>query len=133
LKLAFRADRTGPTGSVRARTRVGPPFGGPPGLVHGGVIATLLDEAMTKVTAHLGVFALTAGLEVHFERPLRLGTVVDVFGRPKSRKGRVLEHESWIADACGRVLARGRARFVVPRPELAEQIVRSFRAAGREP
>jgi uncharacterized protein (TIGR00369 family) len=117
---------------VRAKVRVSDAFGGPPGLVHGGVIATLLDEAMTKVTAHLGVFALTGGLEVAFLRPLPLGSTVEVFGRPVSREGRVLEHESWLADRTGTVIARGRAKFVEPRPEVKEKLIRSFAAATRK-
>ena len=132
LRLRFKADRDGPAGSVRAKTRVTGEFGGPPGLVHGGVIATLLDEAMTKVTAHLGVFALTGGLEVSFLRPLPLDSTVEVFARPVSREGRVLEHESWLADRAGTVIARGRARFVEPRPETKEKIVESLLAATRK-
>jgi len=93
------------------------------------VIATALDEAMTKVTAALGIFALTAGLEVEFLRPLPVGSRVDVFGRPTSRKGRVLRQESWLADQHGNVVARGTSTFVIPRREVAEKIVASLRAA----
>lgn len=128
LRVAFRRDPAGPPGSVRASTRISRRFGGPPGLVHGGVIATLLDEAMTKVTAMLGVFAVTARLEVDLQRPLPLGSRVKVYGRPLSRKERVLHHDAWLTDERGKVIARGRSLFVVPKPALAKRILR---AAGR--
>ncbi len=37
------------------------------GIVHGGIIATLLDEVMAKLVHRLGYHALTASLEVKFK------------------------------------------------------------------
>src|SRR5512141_1815997 len=46
---------------------------GPPGHAHGGVIATILDEAMGKVNKLRHVIALTKEMTVEYLRPVPLG------------------------------------------------------------
>src|SRR5512140_3939091 len=46
---------------------------GPPGHAHGGVIATILDEAMGKVNKLRHVIALTAEMTVSYNKPVPLG------------------------------------------------------------
>ncbi len=46
-----------------------PTYQGWDGLVHGGIISTLLDEAMAKLVYELGYEAVTASLEVRFKKP----------------------------------------------------------------
>ncbi len=95
---------------------------GPPGYAHGGVISALLDEAMAKVTASLGVMAFTSRLEVKFLRPVPLGVALVVRGWPRWRRGRVLAHAAAIEDATGRCLATATARFVEPREPLSSAV-----------
>src|SRR5256885_6966852 len=51
------------------------------GMVHGGVVALMLDEAVGWAGWHAGHPGLTARLEVRYRRPLRLGERVRVVGR----------------------------------------------------
>ncbi len=51
------------------------------GMVHGGVIALMLDEAVGWAAWHTGHPGVTGRLEVRFRRPLRLGDRVRVVGR----------------------------------------------------
>src|SRR5258707_1034159 len=48
-------------------------YQGPPGHAHGGVIATILDEAMGKVNKFRNVIALTKTMEIEYMRPVPLG------------------------------------------------------------
>ena len=41
-------------------------------VVHGGIISTILDEAMAWATAHAGVWAVTGEMRVRFRQPSRL-------------------------------------------------------------
>ncbi len=50
--------------NVVCHLRLAARFAGPPGHAHGGIIATLLDEAMSKSTRARGIVALTRHLEV---------------------------------------------------------------------
>jgi acyl-coenzyme A thioesterase PaaI-like protein len=51
------------------------------GMVHGGVIALMLDEALGWAAWHAGHPGLTGRLEVRYRQPLRLGEVARVVGR----------------------------------------------------
>lgn len=51
------------------------------GMVHGGVVALMLDEAVGWAGWHAGHPGLTGKLEVRYRQPLRLGERVRVVGR----------------------------------------------------
>lgn len=51
------------------------------GMVHGGVVALMLDEAVGWAAWHAGHPGLTGRLEVRYRRPLQLGERVRVIGR----------------------------------------------------
>jgi acyl-coenzyme A thioesterase PaaI-like protein len=51
------------------------------GMIHGGVIALMLDEAVGWAGWHAGRPGLTGRLEVRFRQPLRVGERVRVAGR----------------------------------------------------
>jgi uncharacterized protein (TIGR00369 family) len=93
--------------------QLGPEYQGATGFVHGGIIATVLDEAMSKVSRFFDVRAVTAELTVQYLKPVRIGQDLTVEGFNDRREGRQLYHEGEIRDAAGTVLARGRGRFVV--------------------
>lgn len=47
-------------------------------MLHGGVIATLLDAAMTHCLFHRGVAAVTADLHVRYVRPVACGSCLEI-------------------------------------------------------
>lgn len=51
------------------------------GMVHGGMVALMLDEAVGWAGWHAGHPGLTGRLEVRYRQPLRLGDRVRVVGR----------------------------------------------------
>jgi uncharacterized protein (TIGR00369 family) len=63
-------------------------FTGPPGHAHGGIIATILDEAMGKVNKFRNVLALTGSMEIRYLRPVPLGQPLTVTAREQSVDGR---------------------------------------------
>ena len=48
------------------------------GILHGGVVASLLDSAMTHCLFHHGVQGLTGDLRIRFVRPIACDLVVDI-------------------------------------------------------
>ena len=115
MKLAFDFDES--TQRVMGRFRLGPEYQGAIGFIHGGIIATVLDEVMSKVSRFSNVRAVTAELTVEYLRPVRVDEELRVEGRSLSRNGRVIYHEGEIRNIAGTVLARGRGRFVIIDPE----------------
>jgi uncharacterized protein (TIGR00369 family) len=98
---------------VVGRFSLGEEYQGATGFVHGGIIATVLDEVMSKVSRFFDVRAVTAELTVEYLKPVRVGQELLVEGFNARRDGRQLYHEGEIRDAAGTLLARGRGRFVV--------------------
>lgn len=90
-------------------------------VVHGGFIATVLDEVMTWA-AILGsrkpVFA--ADVSVRMQEALRTGTACTAVGRMTRDRRRIFDTEAWLEDGDGRIYARATGRYMpVPREQFA--------------
>ena len=70
----------GPSGSV-AEFEVPERFQSWAGMVHGGVVALMLDEAVGWAAWHAGHPGVTGRLQVSYRRPLKLGEPVRVVGK----------------------------------------------------
>ncbi len=91
---------------------------GPPGHIHGGIIATLLDEAMSKLNRPLDVLAMTRNMQVDYLRPAPLNQLLTLTGRHLRREGRKLFHHAELANAEGAVLAQATGLFIIIDPNL---------------
>jgi uncharacterized protein (TIGR00369 family) len=119
LHLHFTIDATNPGSiSASATIRLTDTHQGAPGYVHGGIIATLLDEAMSKLNRPLELVAMTRHMEVDYLRPIPVGAELTIISRHVRREGKKAFHAAEILAADGKVLARGKALFVVIDPAL---------------
>jgi acyl-coenzyme A thioesterase PaaI-like protein len=75
-------------GGLRGEVTLNTVYQGPPGLVHGGWIAALLDQAVGSASAIETRPGLTAKLEVNYRRPTPLFTPLEVLGRVDRIEGR---------------------------------------------
>jgi uncharacterized protein (TIGR00369 family) len=101
-----------PDGAVVSLPTVGDAFEGHPGFLHGGVIVTLLDEAMSKAVRATGRVAVTRNIEVDFLRPVLSGAPLRLEGRVVRSDGRKHWAESEIVDAEGKLLAQAKGLFL---------------------
>jgi uncharacterized protein (TIGR00369 family) len=92
-------------------------YTGPPGHAHGGIIATILDEAMGKVNKFRNVLALTGSMEIKYLKPVPLGQPLTVTAREQSVDGRRHVNLGEISNEKGETLARGTATFIAIDPE----------------
>ena len=111
MKLAFVQDNE--KRRIIGRFVLGERYQGGGGMGHGGIIATLLDEAMGKVCRFREVRAVTAELSVEYLKPISVQDEIVVEGWETEQKGRNLFHVGEIRNAAGDVLARGKGRFVI--------------------
>jgi acyl-coenzyme A thioesterase PaaI-like protein len=81
-------------------------------VVHGGVISTVLDEAMTKLAFSLGMDAVTGRLTVRFKKPLMVGERIVVTGRLVKETGRAIEASAVAVKDDGVVVAEAEALLV---------------------
>ena len=98
---------------IRGNFRLGTEYQGGPGFIHGGVIATVLDEVMGKVCRFREVRAVTAELNIEYLKPVPVDADLVVEGYELEMKGRNLFLVGDIRDVSGKVLARGKGRFVI--------------------
>ncbi|HZD95931.1 MAG TPA: PaaI family thioesterase [Candidatus Sulfotelmatobacter sp.] len=92
-------------------------YTGPPGHAHGGIIATILDEAMGKVNKFRNVLALTSSMEIRYLKPVPLGKVLTVTSYEQSVEGRKHTNVAEISNEEGQVLARSTGTFIAIDPE----------------
>jgi uncharacterized protein (TIGR00369 family) len=111
MKLLFEQDNV--NRRIVGRFVLGERYQGGGGFAHGGIIATLLDEAMGKVCRFREVRAVTAELTVEYLKPVNVQGEIVVEGRETEQKGRNLFMTGEIRNEAGEVLARGKGRFVI--------------------
>jgi len=97
---------------VVCAAKVGEWFEGPEGFVHGGIIATLLDETMSKAVRAHGLVAMTRHMEVDYLRPVPSTEEIRLEGRVTRNDGRKHWTEASILDSEGKVLAHGKGLFI---------------------
>ena len=112
LKFVFDKKRNCFLCRFRLRKR----FTGPPGHAHGGIIATILDEAMGKLNRLREVVALTSQITVDYLRPVPLNWPLRVESREISVRGRRHIHRAEILNDKNEVLASSRGTFIAIDP-----------------
>jgi uncharacterized protein (TIGR00369 family) len=99
-------------GSIVCVATVPDSFEGPPGYLHGGIIATLLDETMSKAVRARGFTAMTRQMEIDYLRPVPSGAPIRMEGRVTRSEGRKHWTEAKILNGEGTVLAHGKGLFI---------------------
>ncbi len=75
-------------GEVRAAFTPQAEHQGWPGFVHGGLVATMLDEAMGWVTMSHGIWAVTGKINVRYREPIPLFRPVTIIGLIEKNRGK---------------------------------------------
>ncbi len=102
---------------------------GYPGFVHGGVVTTLLDEAMGWATYGVGICALTGKMESRFRQPVPIGLPLLVRGHIERDRGRTLDVVAELSAEPGKILAEASAllfRATGDQAKLIEKTARSW-------
>jgi uncharacterized protein (TIGR00369 family) len=88
-------------------------------ILHGGIIATLLDEGFAHAFGGpdrgrgAGTGAVTAEMTVRFKKPARIGRKLILEGRVVSRDRRVVRCESVLRDESGTEIAAAAGKLVI--------------------
>jgi uncharacterized protein (TIGR00369 family) len=106
-------------GAARGRVRFGPEHQGAPGLVHGGLLATLIDETMGAVVHGGRVTRVTAEMTVRYRRPTPIDTDLVCRAHVGDVDGRRFTVLATIAAASSEdeVLVEGEAIYVLLTPK----------------
>jgi len=110
LRLSFKIDKERQT--LQTNFIATPTFQGWDGIVHGGIISTLLDEAMAKLVDELGYPAVTASLEVRFKNPAPILQPLSIYGEVIEVNKRLIKAKSRVVKEDGTLLAEGKSILI---------------------
>jgi uncharacterized protein (TIGR00369 family) len=98
-----------------------PDFQGWEGIAHGGIVATILDEAMAWALASRDAWGYTARLTLEYHRPVPIGVPLRGEGRIVEHRRRLIRTEGALVDpASGVVFASAEGVYVTaPAAQLA--------------
>lgn len=107
-------------------------FEGYGGMIHGGIVSTMLDEIMAWSLYRTGTWAVTATMSTRFRKPVEVGVPVRLVGWPERDRGRVIETRGEVRRASDdRVLAEATATFMrVPEAQAAAWNARYLTGPG---
>ena len=118
LKLHFERDGD----RIVSRFTALEEYQGFPGYLHGGIITALLDEVMSRVSiVNQNRWSMTAGIDVHFRKPVFIGQEVTAVAEHLETNRRVVTAQAELVLPDGTVAAKATGRFFhVPQERLAE-------------
>ncbi|MBN2417155.1 PaaI family thioesterase [bacterium] len=109
LQTRFRRDGRGTRASFTAEAR----HAGYERIVHGGIISSLLDEALVWASfAYTGRFGVTAEITVRFLESMLIGKTYTVTGAVTRQKGRLTLAEAAVTDETGVTVAEAQGKVV---------------------
>ena len=102
------------SGEVTSEIVVSEDYAGYPGIVHGGNVAAMLDEAAGRAatTDNPNRFAVTSRLAVRYRQPVPTNQLLKVTGRFIKKRGKVSQVYSEIRNEAGELLAEADGVFV---------------------
>lgn len=86
-----------------------------PGMVHGGIVATVLDEIIGQALFHeIGHLPVSISAKVEWFKPVKIGDALTAAARMTSRYGALYSAEAFLFRADGKVAAKARGRYYTP-------------------
>jgi len=101
------------------------------GIVHGGIISTVLDEAMSKAVAAMNFEALTSELRVRFRHHVGAGENLRIRGWIVARVKRLIKTEATLTSANGSERAHAWASFLAVPGQTRPMESRGMEIEGR--
>ncbi len=103
-------------------------FQGFPGVAHGGILATLLDETLSRTATVEGRWMMTGRLEIRYRGPAPVGRTLRVTARTVSSRARMVRAagEICLADAPGTLIATADGTFLPVPPHYQDDVVARY-------
>jgi uncharacterized protein (TIGR00369 family) len=121
LKLVFRQEGD----EIVTECTPEPHFQGFPGVLHGGIVVTLLDEALSRTATAEGRWMMTGKLEIRFRSAAPVGRRLRVSARALTSRARMLQAvaEVRLADEPETVIATAEGTFLPLPTEYQRQAI----------
>ena len=130
LRLQLHLDE----GRCWSELALGPDFEGWEGIVHGGILTTILDEVMAWALVATDAWGVTARLTTDFKRPVRIGQRIRAEGWLGATRRRLIDTEARIVDVeSGELLATAKGLYVAAPPDQRAMLKKRYRFRLVEP
>ncbi|HSH00835.1 MAG TPA: PaaI family thioesterase [candidate division Zixibacteria bacterium] len=90
-------------------------FAGYRRVLHGGIIASILDEVMIKAILAQGIIAVTGELTIKYRSPARSGDLLSFTGEVTEQSARLIRTVGRALNDAGDLIAEAHAKYVVVR------------------
>jgi len=94
---------------------------GAPNIIHGGIVAAILDETMITVNKYLETIALTSEITIRYLQPAFIGENLHIRGWFVKRNKKIIENRAEIENEMGKIVARAKGKYLeveeIPQPE----------------
>lgn len=101
-----------------------------PGVIHGGIVATLMDEALNRTTllSNDPAWSMTGRLEVRYRQYVPYGKTLRIRARLDKQRGRMLQAHGTLtpADDESSVLAEAQGTFMTLSEDMQNQIMQDY-------
>jgi acyl-coenzyme A thioesterase PaaI-like protein len=122
LKLTFRREGERIIADYLPAER----YQGFPGVLHGGILATMLDETLSRTGALRGEWLMTGKLDIRFRRPAPIDQQLRVWGQIVRERDGAIDATGAVELLDGSVVAEGRGMFLRLPETLASQTVAQY-------
>jgi len=113
LKLTFEMNARN---ELTARFKPTQDFQGFQDILHGGIMALLLDEIIVNLTWRLGLNAVTGSMNLRLRRPAKIGEEITLRGRILRQVRRLIHAKAEALNARGELLAEAKSICVRVKP-----------------
>jgi uncharacterized protein (TIGR00369 family) len=130
LRLELHTD----AGGCTTRLTLDPRFQGWEGVVHGGILATILDEVMAWSVIGRGTWGVTARMSIDFRRPVPVGRAIRAEGEVGEANRRIFRTTGRILDEeTGETLAAAEGTYVAAPPDRLAELQARYRFRPADP
>ncbi|GCF09868.1 PaaI family thioesterase [Dictyobacter arantiisoli] len=128
LKLVFREENATVVSDFLPREE----HQGFPGVIHGGIIATVMDEALNRasVFATQPTWTMTGRLEIRYRRAVPYGPLLRVRASLTSQRGRMVQASGklMLADDEQVIFAEAQGTFMAPSSAVLDAVMKDYPA-----
>jgi uncharacterized protein (TIGR00369 family) len=100
-------------GMAKAEFTLQREYEGYPGIIHGGIIAAILDEVMGNIEFRKGYITYTVELNIKYLKKCLINEVLMAQGRVREFSHKIIKTEGEIVDPLGNVRVKATARYFV--------------------
>jgi acyl-coenzyme A thioesterase PaaI-like protein len=96
------------------------------GIVHGGLLAAVLDEVMIKAALAKDIRCVTASMEVKYKAPAEVGDELSFEGRITEQKGRIILTVGTARNSGGKLVAEATGKYMTVPGDLDKRLATSL-------